>query len=186
MKILLINCGSRALKELVATIKKLGAEPTLVPIDELPVKSVKGYNGIVISGSPLMWSECQNQCLKKFEFLKKVKLPVLGICFGHQAIGLLYGSTIRHEKLLKDKIRINFTAPDDITKGFNKSAIFAEYHSEYISLPKKFILLATSGAGNIELMRHPSKPIYASQFHPELSGKNGETFLKNFFNMCEK
>jgi GMP synthase (glutamine-hydrolysing) len=187
MDILIINCGSRAVKELVATTKKLGANPIQISIDSLPLKSAKEYDGIIISGSPLMWSDskCQSKYQNKFAWIKTIKKPVLGVCFGHQTIGLIYGSSIRHDKLLKKKIFIDFQGKDRITKGFNKRAKFMEYHEEFISLPKKFILLGTSEKDNVEIFKHPTKPIYGTQFHPELSGKNGEKIFKNFFSLCK-
>ncbi|MDF1497381.1 MAG: gamma-glutamyl-gamma-aminobutyrate hydrolase family protein [Patescibacteria group bacterium] len=184
MNILIINCGSRAIKELSAMTKKLGAKITLVPMELLPLKSIKGYEGIIISGSPLMWSKCQCEYLSKFEFIKKVRIPVLGICFGHQTIALLYGSPIRREKLLKKKIKITFQDKDIITKGFNKSATLMEHHKEFVTCPTNFKLLATSNKDDVEIIKHPTKNIYGFQFHPEVSGKNGEKILKNFLDIC--
>jgi len=185
MRILIINCGSRLINELSAATTGLGADIVLLPITDLPLKSVKGFDGIIISGSPLMWSECKNQYLHKFDFIKKAKIPILGVCFGHQTIGLLYGSKIKREKLLKKKIFINFHGKDIIIKGFSAKARFMEYHQEYISLPKGFVLLGTSGYGNIEIIKHHAKPIYGVQFHPEMSGKNGKKILGNFLSLCK-
>ncbi len=184
MNILIINCGSRAIKELISTTKKLGANPILTEIDSLPLKISNDIQGIIISGSPLMWSECKDEYIDRFKFIKKVNIPVLGVCFGHQTIGLLYGSKIRQEKLLKKKIFIDFHKKDVIIRGFNKRSQFMEYHKEFISLPKGLDLIATSNKDNVEIIKHPTKPIYGIQFHPELSGKNGEQILKNFFNIC--
>ncbi|MBD3281720.1 hypothetical protein GF391_03145 [Candidatus Uhrbacteria bacterium] len=185
MNLLIINCGSRAIKELKQMTTGLGANTTMLPIKSLPPASVKKYDGIIISGSPLMWSKCRKTQLAKFNWVKTCNKPVLGICFGHQAVALLYGAPIRHGSELIKKVFIRLQQPDPLTQDIKPRALFMQHHEEYVTSPKQFKVIAESSNQYPEIIKHYKKPVYGVQFHPELSGKNGEIIFKNFFQICK-
>jgi GMP synthase (glutamine-hydrolysing) len=116
--------------------------------------------------------------------VKKVKVPILGICLGHQIIGLLYGSKIKRDKLIKKKEKIEIISKNKLFANVKDHPLFREEHSEYITLPKGFHLLAKSSSCNNETMKHKKKNIYGVQFHPEYSGTNGRKLLSNFLKLC--
>jgi GMP synthase (glutamine-hydrolysing) len=162
-----------------------------VKIDSVKLKDIsrfdfKKYDGIVISGSTLMLTEMGREKAKKvFGFLNKIKIPILGICFGHQLFGFINDSSIGHGNLVNKKEKINFVQSDPLFKGVKNHSLFRDKHYEYISVPKNFILLAKSASCQNEAMRHKTKNIYCTQFHPEVSGKNGKRVFKNFLNLCD-
>ena len=100
------------------------------------------------------------------------KMPILGVCLGHQAICEAYGGRIIRAKHLMhgktDRILIDNTAP--VFKGLAAEIDAARYHSliaERESLPDCFDIIAQDQTGEIMAVRHKESPLYGLQFHPE-------------------
>ena len=154
---------------------------------ELKVDAVLGVvDAYVLSGSSA--SVCRRDTISEYssviELIRRADAPILGICFGHQLIAYTFGAPIRTEKLVKDEQEIEILEPDEIFScwkaGYKIS--MSEYHRDHVKrLPEGFILLARSETCEIEAIKHESRPIYGVQFHPERSGRDGWTVLKNFF-----
>jgi GMP synthase (glutamine-hydrolysing) len=104
----------------------------------------------------------------------------LGICLGHQIIGLLYGAEIQAGKRIDKKERIEIIKENDLFKNIKNFSLFKQAHCESITLPTEFILLAKSKSCENEAMKHKNKKIYGVQFHPEVSEKNGRKLFDNF------
>jgi len=183
--ILIIDCGSKKTKDMSKIVHELGHENKIISLED--VKSVDKYSGIIISGAPILLTEVDKEkYLKKFSFIKEIEIPVLGICFGHQIIGLLHDSKIFKGEEAREKEDIELLEPDSLFDGLDDPCEFMEDHCEYIFLPECFELLAISKGKNIEAIKHKEKQIYGVQFHPEVSGENGKLLLKNFCNMIKK
>ena len=95
-------------------------------------------------------------------------------------MGLLCGSEINAGKHINKKEQIEIVKQDDLFQGIENQALFREDHSEFITLPKEFYLLAKSKSCNNEAMRHKHKELYGTQFHPEVSNNNGKKLFRNF------
>lgn len=100
------------------------------------------------------------------------KLPILGICLGHQSIAEAFGGKIIHAKVpmhgKATEISLNASCP--IFEGLPEKITAARYHSlvvDTISLPSCLNVIATDGEGQIMALRHKSHPTYGVQFHPE-------------------
>lgn len=100
------------------------------------------------------------------------KLPILGICLGHQAIAEAFGGKIVHAKVpmhgKATEISLNTSCP--IFEGLPEKITAARYHSlvvDTITLPSCLNVIATDGEGQIMALRHKSHPTYGVQFHPE-------------------
>ena len=111
-------------------------------------------------------------------------IPILGICLGHQIIGLLHGAEIFREKYIEKMEEIKVIEKNILFAGIAQSTYFQEAHSEYITLPEGFVHLARSASCENEAMKHPSKNIFGTQFHPEISGENGAMIFRNFLGIC--
>ncbi|MFA6214369.1 MAG: gamma-glutamyl-gamma-aminobutyrate hydrolase family protein, partial [Candidatus Micrarchaeia archaeon] len=141
--------------------------------------------GIIISGGPTLLSKVDlKEFLAPFQFLKDASVPVLGVCLGHQIIGLLHGSKISHGDEVKKMESVSFLKGDPLFSGVETGSLFQEAHFEYITLPRGFELLAKSKSCANEAMKHRQKKLYGVQFHPEASGEKGKAILENFVKMC--
>lgn len=114
------------------------------------------------------------------------KIPILGVCLGHQAICEVYGCTIAHARQLmhgkKSRIQIDNTSP--IFKGLPQKIDAARYHSLVAvpeTVPDTLQVIGTDENGEIMAVQHQSYPIYGLQFHPEsILTPQGRIILENF------
>lgn len=185
--ICIIDCGTSWLEEIKKNLIGLGYSFKVIKLDEIEGCKFESFSGIIISGSPILLTKVDLQkYLKLFRFIKSVNIPILGICFGHQIIGLEYGSEIHIGKLINKKEYIEIVKDNKLFSGVENNSLFQEDRSEYITLPGGFYLLAKSESCNNEAMKHKERKIYGVQFHPEVSGNNGKMLLENFLNLCSK
>ena len=178
--ILIIDCGSSKTYKIDLIAQKYGYFTRTIAKTDLKKINLKKYDKFIISGGPILLTENINY-YQDFEFIKEISKPVLGICLGHQIIGLLFGAKIYSYQTIKGKNKITILKKDKIFKNISYNSVFYEDHKEYINLPSNFILLAKSENCENEAMKHYSKNIYGVQFHPEISDEIGERFLFNFF-----
>ena len=148
------------------------------------------YKGIVFSpgpGKPENAGEMMN-IISNY----KDKIPMLGICLGHQAIGASFGAKIvKMKKVMHGKTdNITILKKSNIIKNIPNNFIAARYHSLEISnkyLPKEIEVLAENKEKSIMAIKVKNKKIYGLQFHPEsIATSNGELFFKNFIKICYK
>lgn len=122
------------------------------------------------------------------EILKEITdIPILGICLGHQAFGLVHGATVKRlEKPLHGKTSVlTVSEPQSVLfKGLPQQFNVMRYHSLYVdkeTLPQELIITALSDDGVIMALQHKTKPIHSIQFHPEsFFTEYGKNILKNF------
>ena len=183
--ICIIDCGTEWLQEIKDKISDLGHKSKVIKLDEIENSDFESFSGIVISGAPTLLTQVnQNEYLNKFNFLKSIQIPVLGICLGHQIMGLLHGSQIQAENMIDKMEPIEIIQENDLFKGIQNLSEFREEHSEFISLPEQFIHLAKSESCDNESMKHKEKNLFGVQFHPEVSGNNGKQLFDNFLKLC--
>lgn len=183
--ICIIDCKTSWLKEIKKLVKESSHKYKVIKLSEIKKFNFKLVSGVIISGSPLLLTKVnQKEYISLFRFIKNISVPVLGICLGHQIIGLLHGSKIDIGNMVNKKEKIVFYKMDKLFSGIKNNSFFQEEHSEFITVPKDFILLAKSKSCNNEAMRHKKKIIYGVQFHPEVSNGNGKKLFENFLNNC--
>ena len=113
------------------------------------------------------------------------RLPILGVCLGHQAIGAaLGGPIIRAQKQMHGKTSVITTDQQGVFAGLPKQFTVNRYHSLVIDrnhVPDELIVTATSEDGEIQGVRHKTLPIEGVQFHPEsILTEHGHAMLGNF------
>jgi anthranilate synthase/aminodeoxychorismate synthase-like glutamine amidotransferase len=120
-------------------------------------------------------------CIKYFAG----KIPILGVCLGHQAIGIIYGGTIiKSPDLLHGKTSLINHDNKSIFKNIPQKFIAARYHSLIIdksTLPKALEISASTDNDIIMGIRHRDHPLEGIQFHPEsILTKEGKNIIRNW------
>jgi GMP synthase (glutamine-hydrolysing) len=182
--IYIVNFGSSKTPLIAEMVHSCGAETTIVNWKDSSANDFKNSSGIIFSGSPTMFTEADHKpYIEKFSFVKEGKIPTLGICFGHQLMGILHGAKIFRGEEVRTRIKIEIVKEDPLFAGLSPSTEMNEDHIEGITLPAGFIHLATSSFYTIEGMRHPFLPLWGVQFHPEVSGETGKKLIGNFLKL---
>ncbi len=145
----------------------------------------KKYKKIVISPGPGNPSQAGN-CLKIVKDLSP-KIPILGVCLGHQVIGQAFGAKIINaKKIMHGKTSKISHNKIGIFKGVKNNLVGTRYHSLIIdrnTLNKDFIITAKTKNNVIMGIMHKKYNLHGVQFHPEsISTKEGMKLIKNFLN----
>ena len=145
----------------------------------------KKYNKIVISPGPGNPKQSGN-CIKIVKDLHK-RIPILGVCLGHQIIGEVFGSkVVQAQKLMHGKTSIIYNCKKGILKNLPNKFDATRYHSLIVdkkSLSKDLIVTAETKDGIIMGLMHKKYNIHGVQFHPEsINNTLGLKNLKNFIN----
>ena len=116
------------------------------------------------------------------------KIPILGICLGHQSIGAAFGARIIHAKeLMHGKQSVITHGGRGIFQGIPSPVRVARYHSLAVNektLPPEFTVLARAEDGEIMAMEHRQYPVIGIQFHPEsVFTDHGKKMIENFLNI---
>lgn len=116
------------------------------------------------------------------------RIPILGVCLGHQAIGAAYGGKIvRAKQLMHGKTSSISHTGTDVFTGLPTPYTVTRYHSlaiERESLPDCLAITAQTDDGEIMGVRHKTLPLYGVQFHPEsILSEHGHALLRNFLSL---
>lgn len=184
MKILVVNNHGQYNHRIHRTLHYLKIPSEIIP-NSMAVSKIeeKEPAGIILGGGPSI--ERAGNC---FKYVKKLDLPILGICLGHQIIAEAYGGEIEAAGIESyAKIEIDIKNENDIFKGLgDKMKVWASHKDEVSSLPQDFKLLASSSICEIEAMKHEKLPLYGIQFHPEVyHTENGPKLFENFYDVCK-
>ncbi len=184
-KIILIDNYDSFTFNLYHYLSSLKVSVDVIRNDEITSSEIikKKYSKIVISPGPGNPNQSGN-CLKIVKTLYK-KMPILGVCLGHQIIGQVFGSKIiQAKKLMHGKTSKIFSKKIGILKNLPKKFDATRYHSLIIdkkSLPKDLEITAETENGLIMGVRHKKYHVHGVQFHPEsIKTKLGIKILKNF------
>jgi len=185
--ICIIDCGSQK-TPLIESIVYEYADTKIVGMYELDSETdFENCIGIIISGAPILITEKEPEPFTElFEWIKTSKIPVFGICFGHQMLGMVYGSSAHRQREDRDWQTVEVLAACALFDKLPTEIELMEDHCEAISIPPGFVHVATSDSCVNEAMMHSELPFYGVQFHPEVSGNHGAIILENFVHICER
>lgn len=176
---------------LVRYFKELDVDIILKRNDEITIDEIKKMNleGIIISPGPKKPKDAKISLDVVNEF--KDKIPILGICLGHQTIAYALGGNIVKGKVpVHGKVSIVFHNNERLFKGIKDSLKVTRYHSlivEESTLPNCFQIDCKSEDGVIMGISHKDYPLYGVQFHPEaVLTECGHDILKNYICLCKK
>ena len=189
--ILLIDNYDSFTYNIVQYVGELGVTVCVKRNDEITLDDIKKMSPskIIISPGPCTPNEAGISVDLIREFQNK--LPILGICLGHQCIGKAFGGNIvQAKKIMHGKTSEVKHFGDSIFAGVEKNFIATRYHSLVIeekSFPDCLEITAESnddGIREIMAIRHKSLKIFGLQFHPEsILTTDGKTILANFINL---
>jgi anthranilate synthase/aminodeoxychorismate synthase-like glutamine amidotransferase len=185
MKILLIDNYDSFTFNLFHYLSSLKAKVDVFRNDKITSKEIliKRYDKIVISPGPGNPNQSGN-CLKIVKSLHK-KLPIFGVCLGHQIIGQVFGSKIvQARKLMHGKTSNIISKKTGILKNLPRNFEATRYHSLIIdkkTLSKDLEITAETNDGLIMGIKHKKYNVHGVQFHPEsIRTTIGIKILKNF------
>ena len=185
MKIILIDNYDSFTFNLFHYLSSLKTNVDVIRNDKISSKEIlkKRYDKIVISPGPGNPDQSGN-CIEIVKNLYK-KLPILGVCLGHQIIGQVFGSKIvQTKKLMHGKTSMILSKKIGILKNLPKTFEATRYHSLIIdkkTLSKDLQITAETKDGLIMGIKHTKYNVHGVQFHPEsIKTKIGIRILKNF------
>ncbi|MCM8785160.1 MAG: aminodeoxychorismate/anthranilate synthase component II [Candidatus Omnitrophica bacterium] len=183
--ILMIDNYDSFVYNLVQYFGELGEKIVVYRNDKLTIKKVEKlkFDRIVISPGPKRPQDAGISCeiIERF----KEKVPILGVCLGHQCIGYVFGGKITYaKKIMHGKTSLIYHNQKEIFEGIENPFIATRYHSLVIekeSLPICLEIIAWTDDDEIMGVKHKEYKIFGVQFHPEsILTKEGKKILKNF------
>ena len=175
---------------LVQYLGELGKKTEVYRNDNLSLKEIerKKPESILISPGPGRpeGAGMSNRIVEYFS----PRIPILGVCLGHQCIGQVFGARIvLSEKLMHGKTSLIHHYGKDVYQGVENPFVATRYHSLIIendSLPACLVRTAWTDQDEIMGIRHREHPVFGMQFHPEsILTRTGKALLKNFLNLIE-
>ncbi len=189
MKVLMIDNYDSFTYNLVQYLGELGADVETIRNDAVSVEEILGRTGasqpdrIVISPGPCSPAEAGISV----ELIQKAKgrIPLLGVCLGHQAIGAAFGgNVIRAQTLMHGKTSSISHTGQGVFSGLPSPMTVIRYHSlaiERATLPSDLVVTAWTDDGEIMGVQHKTLAVHGVQFHPEsILSEHGHAMLKNF------
>ena len=186
--ILIINNGSQYTHVIWRAVRDLGFEGEIVQ-PEVENEKLFAAEKVIMSGGPSSVYEMDlkaNRTIIEAAASGAYKNPVLGICFGQQAIAHVLGGKVEKGKSAEyGTMEISIDTPVGVLDGVPaKITAWVSHFDEVKVLPEGFVSLAHSDVCPIEAMMHKKLPIHSVQFHPEVwHTQHGEKILENFLKM---
>ena len=189
MKLLMVDNYDSFTYTIVQYFGELGAQVEVFRNDEITVADIQArlnagqLDRLVISPGPCSPAEAGISVAAIQHFAGK--LPILGVCLGHQAIGAAFGGTIvRAQQLMHGKTSVITTTQKGVFAGLPEKFTVNRYHSlaiERATCPDVLEITAWTEDGEIMGVRHQTLAIEGVQFHPEsILTEHGHAMLRNF------
>jgi len=172
---------------LVHYLMELGAEVEVVRNDALTAAQAleTGAQGFLLSPGPCTPNEA-GISLDLVGAAAAAKVPLLGVCLGHQSIGQYFGGKVVRGGLMHGKTSPVTHDGTGVFAGIPSPFIATRYHSLIVDpVPDVLAVNARSDDGHVMGFRHVSLPIHGVQFHPEsIATQHGHAMLANFLKLC--
>ena len=173
---------------LVHYLGALGAKVTVRRNDKISVADVIAAkpDAIMLSPGPGTPDEA-GICLELVREAREI--PLMGVCLGHQAIGQVFGGTVRRAFPMHGKLSRIEHEGQTLFRGINGSFEATRYHSLVVdqnSLPETLAVTARTGDGLVMGLSHTARPVHGVQFHPEsIASEHGHRILQNFLDLAQ-
>ena len=173
---------------LVQLIESLGAETEVVKSDAEPAPALveRAPDAVVLSPGPGRPEDAG--CFTELLRLLPDETPVLGVCLGHQAMGVVAGGRVERATPVHGKASLVHHHGQGILAGLPDPFEAGRYHSLVVregSLPAELVVVARSEDDLVMALAHRSRPVFGVQFHPEsVLTPEGEKILENFLRLA--
>ena len=186
--LLLIDNYDSFTYNLVQYFGELGAEIAVRRNDEITLEQARALNPSHLVISPGPGDPASAGVSKEFIGHFGGRIPVLGVCLGHQAIGEVYGAVVnRADRQMHGRTSLVYHDNRGLYKGVPNPFPATRYHSLVVreeTLPPTLKVVAHTAEGEIMGIRHKAFPLEGVQFHPEsILTVPGKTILRNFLEM---
>jgi para-aminobenzoate synthetase component 2 len=187
VRVLVVDNYDSFVFNLVQYLGQLGADPVVLRNDEVGLEEALGYDAVLLSPGPGTPEEA-GVCV---DLVRAVagRVPVLGVCLGHQAIGVAYGARVtRAPELLHGKTSLVHHGGAGVLAGLPDPFTATRYHSLAIdpaSVPAELEVTGSTASGVIMAVRHRELDVEGVQFHPEsVLTEGGHRMLANWLARC--
>ncbi len=187
-RILVVDNYDSFVFNLVQYLQQLGAECVVVRNDEIQAEEAAKFDGVLISPGPGT-PERAGVSVAMIKFCAENKIPLFGVCLGHQAIGVAFGATVsRAPELLHGKTSLVHHQQQGVFKDLPSPFTATRYHSlcvERDTVGSDLEITGETESGIVMSMRHKVLPIEGVQFHPEsVLTEHGHQMLANWLTQC--
>ena len=188
MRILVIDNYDSFVFNLVQYLGQLGAKCDVVRNDAVDVNVADNYDGVLISPGPGT-PEAAGISMAMIKYCGEKKIPLFGVCLGHQAIAAVYGAKVsRAPELLHGKTSQVHHHQSGVFQDLPTPFTATRYHSlavERDSVPSDLEITGATKSGVVMGLRHKDLPIEGVQFHPEsVLTEHGHAMLANWLTEC--
>jgi para-aminobenzoate synthetase component II len=187
-RILVVDNYDSFVFNLVQYLQQLGADCTVLRNDEVQASAASDYDGVLISPGPGTPEEA-GVSIAMIEYCAEHSIPLLGVCLGHQAIGVAFGATVsRAPELLHGKTSQVHHSGAGVFTSIPTPFTATRYHSlavEPATIGNELEVTGKTESGVVMSMRHKTLPIEGVQFHPEsVLTEHGHLMLANWLTQC--
>ena len=187
-RILVVDNYDSFVFTIVGYLQQLGAECEVVRNDAISPADGAGFDGVLVSPGPGTPEEA-GISVAMISACAERRQPMLGVCLGHQALGVVLGATVnRAPELLHGKTSEVFHDGTGVLRGLPSPFVATRYHSLTIdptTVPDALITTAHTESGVIMAVRHRTLPLEGVQFHPEsVLTQGGHRLLANWLQVC--
>lgn len=187
-RVLVVDNYDSFVYNLVQYLAQLGAQVTVCRNDEVDISTLPTFDGILISPGPGT-PEAAGMSIELVRYAAEHRLPLLGVCLGHQAIAVAFGATVsRAPELLHGKTSLVHHTNKGLLHNLPSPFIATRYHSLAIepeTLSDELEVTGLSDSGVVMSIEHKTLPISGVQFHPEsVLTEHGHQMLGNWLESC--
>ena len=195
MRVLVVDNYDSFVFNLVQYLGQLGVEAEVWRNDDARLAgeaaiaaAAGGFDGVLLSPGPGT-PERAGASVAMVGACAATRTPLLGVCLGHQAIGVAFGGTVdRAPELLHGKTSEVYHSDTGVLRGLANPFTATRYHSLTIlpeTVPAELEVIAHTRAGVIMAVRHRTLPLHGVQFHPEsILTEGGHRMLANWLSLC--
>ena len=191
-RVLVVDNYDSFVYNLVQYLGQLGVEVTVQRNDQVDMAQLGEFDGILISPGPGT-PEAAGQSIELVKYAANHRTPLLGVCLGHQAIGVAFGAIVdRAPELLHGKTSLVHHNQEHLSQGLLSQIpnpfTATRYHSLAIkpeTLPSELEVIGKTDSGIVMAIQHRDLPIWGVQFHPEsVLTEHGHQMLGNWLEIC--